>query len=292
MSGNEELRRRVSDFYTRAVRTGQGCCGPVSSRCCGSSGVPGSLPKGFAVRYPGYRGEAEGLPPDALENSFGCGNPLAFSDVKPGQVVLDLGSGAGVDLLIAARRVGPEGRVIGVDMTEEMIDRSRRNAAAAGLQNIEVRKGIIEDLPVESDSVDWVISNCVINLSPEKDRVFAEIARVLKPGGSMRVSDIVVADLPDWARRSVGLHASCIAGAVSEAEYLEGLRGAGLVDVKVLERQPYEMESITGLIEAEMPRGTADSQDLESLAREIAGKVFSARFSARKPAGATGLGGQ
>lgn len=286
-----EVRRKVSRFYTRAVRSGGGCCGPSSSGCCGSGTT--QAPGGFAARHEAYRGDAEGLPSDAVENSFGCGNPLAFSDVKPGDVVLDLGSGAGIDLLVAARKVGPEGRVIGVDMTDEMIRRARRNAAAAGFRNIEVRKGLIEDLPVESGSVDWVISNCVINLSPEKDRVFREIARVLKPGGRMRVSDLVVEEVPDWVRRSMALHASCVAGAVSEAEYLEGLRRAGLVEVEVLDRQPYEVEQISGLIESEMPRALPDGGDARSIAEAIARKVRSVRFSARKPEGqAAGRGHQ
>ena len=156
------------------------------------------MPKGVVAKLAGYSDEEfAALPADAVVNSFGCGNPLAFSAVQPGEVVLDLGSGAGIDLLLAARKVGAAGRVIGVDMTEEMIARARANIAAAGIENAEVRQGIIEELPVEDSSVDWVISNCVINLSPEKPRVFAEIARVLKPGGTMLVSDIVAEDLPE-----------------------------------------------------------------------------------------------
>jgi len=288
MSDSKQVRKSVSEFYTRAVKSGSGCCG-------GGKVVP----KGFAAQFAGYGDDVAGLPADAVANSFGCGNPLAFSEVKPGEMVVDLGSGAGIDLLIAARKVGPTGRVIGVDMTDEMIARARANAAEAGFANIEIRKGIIEDLPVETASVDWVISNCVINLSPEKDRVFAEIARVLKPGGRMLVSDIVVQDVPAWVRESMALYASCVAGAVSEAEYVNALRRAGLADVEVRERYLYDFDQVRALIESEVPAdatasccGPAPSSccggdtapiDAAAIAAEVAQKVWSAKFHARKP---------
>lgn len=295
MSGSDEVRTSVSEFYTKAVKEGSGCG-------CATKGQ--DLPKGFAAQFAGYGDDTTGLPSDAVINSFGCGNPLAFSEVKPGEVVLDLGCGAGIDLLIAARKVGPTGRVIGIDMTDEMIARARANIAEAGFPNVEVRKGIIEDLPVESGSVDWVISNCVINLSPEKHRVFAEIARVLKPGGRMSVSDIVVQDVPDWVRRSMALYASCVAGAIGEDEYADGLRRAGLADVQVVERYPYDREQVRALIESAIPMdaaaggccepataapgcgcGRSDPAPLDpaALAGEVASKVWSAKFQARKP---------
>jgi SAM-dependent methyltransferase len=283
MDDKDEVRKSVSEFYTQAVKGGSWCCGPASSGCCGSAAAPEVVAKGFAAQFAGYGADTVGLPADAVENSFGCGNPLAFSGVLPGEVVLDLGSGAGIDLLIAARKVGLSGRVIGVDMTDEMIDRARANADAAGFPNIEVRKGIIENLPVESGSVDWVISNCVINLSPEKDRVFAEIARVLKPGGRMSVSDIVVQDVPDWVRQSMALYASCVAGAVSEDEYAASLRRAGLADVEVAERFPYDLEQVRSLIESEVPGAIKGSIDTPALAAEVAEKVWSVKFHARKP---------
>ncbi len=282
MIDHDQIRKTVSDFYTRAVKTGSGCCGPGSSGCCGS-GATDVLPKGFAAQFAGYGEDTTGLPADAVHNSFGCGNPLAFCDVKPGEVVLDLGSGAGIDLLVAARKVGPTGHVIGVDMTDEMIERARANAAAAGFTNIEVRQGIIEALPIEAESVDWVISNCVINLSPEKNRVFREIARVLKPGGRIRVSDIVVQDIPDWVRQSMSLYASCVSGAVSEQEYADGLRQAGLVDVEVTERFPYDQDQIRAMIESEIPDDVRMGADGARLAAEVAGKVCSAKFQATKP---------
>jgi ubiquinone/menaquinone biosynthesis C-methylase UbiE len=218
-------------------------------------------------------------------NSFGCGNPLAFSEVKPGDVVLDLGSGAGIDLLLAAKKVGRTGRVIGVDMTDAMLDKARENIAAAGLENVEVRKGIIENLPVESASVDWVISNCVINLSPEKSKVFAEIARVLKLGGRMLVSDIVAEELPEEIAGNRQLYSSCLAGAISEAAYLEGLRQAGLTDVEVRDRLVYDVEQIEAFIGSELQTGCCGGQG--NLAKKwaplLAGKVASVKVAARKP---------
>lgn len=272
MSVATDIHKMVSETYTRAVTTpGGGCCGTSS---CG-----GSSQKGTLAKMAGYdAGELAGLPADAVINSFGCGNPLAFSEVRPGEVVLDLGSGAGIDLILAAKKVGPTGHVIGVDMTDAMIERARANVAAAGLQNIEIRKGIIEELPIESGSVDWVISNCVINLSPDKSRVFAEIARVLKPGGRMRVSDIVVQDLPEAMRASAALYGSCVAGAISEEEYLAGLRAAGLVDVEVRERVVYDASQLEALAASEL----GADEDVKKLAAAAAGKVWSAIIYARK----------
>jgi len=297
----EETRQTVSDAYRRAVETpakknAAACCGPT---CCdGAAGAAGPEPKGVAVQSAGYRrDDLEGLPADAVENSFGCGNPLAFSDIFPGQTVLDLGSGAGIDLLIAARRVGPSGRVIGVDMTDAMVERARANVAAAGLDNVDVRKGCIEDLPVDAGSVDWVISNCVINLSPEKDRVFEEIARVLKPGGRVSVSDIVLeGELPDSLRANERIYSSCIGGAISEPAYLAGLREAGLVHVEVADRHVYDPAQLERIIASELPEDDGDGDggacccgialapdEAKALATAAAGKVWSARVTARKP---------
>ncbi|GAB4296642.1 MAG: hypothetical protein Kow0090_11740 [Myxococcota bacterium] len=277
MKQDEKIRKQVSKSYAIAVTKERGCCG--------------SAPKGVAAKLAGYaKEELEGLPDEAWVNSFGCGNPLAFAGVKEGDVVLDLGSGAGIDLLLAARKVGARGRVIGVDMTDEMIAKARENVAASGFTNIEVRKGIIEELPVESNSVDWVISNCVINLSPDKPRVFAEIVRVLKPGGQMIVSDIVAKDLPKWALESAELYSSCIAGAISEEEYIGGLKSAGLVAVEARERLIYEPAQIAAIVESDLPEelkaltGCCGGKPLfASLFNELSGKVASVKFYARKP---------
>ena len=165
--------------------------------------------------------------------------------MKPGETVLDLGSGAGHDLLAAAEAVGPTGRVIGVDMTDAMLEAARK--FTAGYRNIELRKGIIEDMPVEDASVDWVISNCVINLSPEKDRVFREIARVLKPGGRFSISDVVADNLPEKWLEDERAYSACVSGAVPEAEYVAGLEKAGLKDVEVTNRHQYSTTELCGL---------------------------------------------
>jgi SAM-dependent methyltransferase len=271
MKDENDIRKMVSETYTAAVKS------PAKSSCCG-----GPVSKADIANLAGYTvEELKVLPEDAVVNSFGCGNPLAYSEVQPGEVVLDLGSGAGIDLLIAAKKVGPE------------VERAKQNAAAAGLDNVEVRKGIIEELPVEDGSVDWVISNCVINLSPEKEKVFAEIARVLKPGGRILVSDIVVEDLPEWIRQSAELYSACVAGAISEQQYLSGLRKAGLTDVEVGERLVYDNAQLATLVEAELVPGQGassccgggaiDGESLKRIAGEVAGKVWSAKFLARKP---------
>ena len=286
MTKQNEIRESVSQAYAKAV------CAPSTdaSPCCGP------VQKGVVVKLAGYtQEELTALPTDAVVNSFGCGNPLAFSEVREGQTVLDLGSGAGIDILLAAKKVGPTGRAIGVDMTDEMIAKAKENVATSGLTNVDVRKGTIEALPVDSDSVDWVISNCVINLSPEKPKVFAEIARVLKPGGCMLVSDIVVKELSDVIRKNQALYNSCVAGAVTEEEYLAGLREAGLVDAEVRERIVYDASQIEAFIESELPdnaqAGTAccggDSclPSAKEIAESLVGKVWSAKVFARKADG-------
>jgi arsenite methyltransferase len=273
----DEVRRDVSKAYAEAVTA------PAKSGCCG--GTPAQ--KGVVVKLGGYSTEElAALPEEAVVNSFGCGNPVALAELSAGETVLDLGSGAGIDLLLAAKKVGPKGRVIGVDMTDEMIAKANENIRDGHFTNVEVRKGIIEDLPVENGSVDWVISNCVINLSPEKKTVFREIARVLKPGGRMLVSDIVAEDLPKEVRRAADLYASCISGAISEEEYLAGLREAGLVDVEVRDRLVYDSEQLDGLAGSEVESlcGCAGNKtQLLSAVRNLAGKVWSAKVYARKP---------
>lgn len=272
-----DKRQAVAEDYARAVTEpgGSCCCSPV--------------PKGVVAKLAGYTNdEMAALPVEAVVNSFGCGNPLAFSAVQPGQTVLDLGSGAGIDLLIAAKKVGDSGRVIGVDMTDVMIEKARVNISEAGVGNAEVRKGVIEELPVDDASVDWVISNCVINLSPEKHRVFAEIARVLKPGGRMLVSDIVAEGLPEDISEHRRLYSSCLAGAIEEAAYLDGLRLAGLADVEVCDRLVYDTEQIAEFIGSELEVSEADNDGTrDSLAAtwapKLQGKVVSVKVAGRKP---------
>ncbi len=238
--------------------------------------------KGTLVKIAGYQDEdLAALPPDAVENAFGCGNPVAFAEVREGNVVVDIGSGAGIDCLFAAQKVGLTGRVIGIDMTPEMLDRARANARAAGAANVEFRQGDAEKMPVDDASVDWVISNCVINLSPDKPAVFREIARVLKPGGRVSISDIVAEDLPPAIRASRDAWVACLAGAISEAEYVRGLEAAGLTDVQVTERIVYGPEKLEGLFGQSaccLEGGTLPPDAVGA----AAGKVWSARFSGRK----------
>ncbi len=280
---NEDIRDSVATAYANAVTNESTSCG-----CgCGCAEMENpTATKGYSSD------ELTHLPEDAVRHSLGCGNPLAYVDVEDGDTVLDLGSGAGIDILLAADRVGPNGLVIGVDMTDEMIAKANENIAQAGVTNVEVRKGLIEQLPIEDDSVDWVISNCVINLSPEKDRVFAEIARVLKPGGRMLVSDIVVENLPEALRNNEFLYSGCVAGAISESQYVAGLKAAGLADVTVKQRVLYDSQQIESAIEDELdaiqqdsdhccgPKGCVESHDV---AESIVGGIWSCQFSARKP---------
>jgi arsenite methyltransferase len=202
-----------------------GCC---DDGCCGGTAAT----TGVGLYDAATR---EGLPDAALLASLGCGNPVAVAELREGETVLDLGSGGGIDVLLSARRVGPTGRAIGVDMTDEMLELARRNAAEASATNVEFRKGTIEDLPLADASVDVVISNCVINLASDKTAVFREIARVLRPGGRMGVSDIVADDILTAAQRAErGSYVGCIAGALSFREFRAGLRAAGLTDVELV----------------------------------------------------------
>lgn len=231
---------------------------------------------------------------------YGCGNPLAYADVKPGQTVLDLGSGAGFDLILAGHAVGPTGRVIGIDMTDAMIERGRANVARAGLSSVvEIRKGLIERLPVEDASVDWVISNCVISLSPEKDRVFSEVARVLKPGGRMAISDIVVDDRLAWLLKRLTRIAPSIAMARPEEHYLTTMRAAGLVDVEIADRYIYDANELIGTFGGDATREAAAACPIGAIgdqikqgpigrtavkgaARLAAGHVWSSKFRAAR----------
>jgi len=285
----QEIKEAVRSRYAKAIQEPSGgCCGSVPTQpvqiggsCCGPATT--STMKGGMVKLAGY-GEAdlESLPPDAVQNSFGCGNPLAFAGVVPGQTVLDIGSGAGIDCLIAAERVGSAGRVIGLDMTPEMIERARGNASEAGVINVEFRLGEAEKMPVEDGSVDWVISNCVINLSPDKPAVFREIARVLRPEGRISISDIVAEALPAPILQSRDAWTGCLAGAISEPAYVRGLEDAGLQGVHVSSRIVYEASQLAGLF-ASSSCGCGSPADAEALARIAAGKIWSGRFEGVKP---------
>jgi SAM-dependent methyltransferase len=237
----------------------KGCC---DSACCESEAS-------VAERI-GYGAQDLAAVPEGADLSLGCGNPLALASIRPGETVLDLGSGAGLDAFLAAARVGPTGRAIGVDMTPEMIERARANAAEGGYANVEFRQGDIEALPVEDGSVDLVISNCVLNLVPDKQKAFGEIARVLKAGGRIAVADIVLdGPLPDALKGDADAYCSCLSGAVARAEYLRELEAAGLTDVKVVS----EADA------AQLLAGDCGAQE-----SELTGVATSVHVTGRKPA--------
>ncbi len=283
----DKVRQAVRQNYSAEARrfaeeaTQGGCCGPQpavrQSGCgCGQSPAANAAPSNAANLYSSV--ELAALPADFTGDSLGCGNPTAIAGLQPGEVVLDLGSGAGLDCLIAAQRVGPQGRVIGLDMTPEMIKLARHNAKKAGLTNVEFQYGEIEEIPLPDASVDVIISNCVINLSPDKDAVFHEAYRVLQPGGRISVSDIVThGELPPALRQSIQAWAGCVAGALDESEYLAKIRAAGLTDVEVQSRNDVTVEG-------------ADREKVEQFLgglgfklEDFEHKVVSIRVQARKP---------
>ena len=277
------MTKRTSDDIKQAVKKHYGTAISQNSSCCGGP-QPANFDPEAAGRFVQLAGYDNADVPEGV-TSFGCGNPVNFAEVKPGQTVLDLGSGAGLDLILAAKKVGPEGKVIGLDMTPEMIETCRRNLAAAGIKNGEVRQGEMEAMPVEDNSIDWIISNCVINLSPEKEKVFAESMRVLKPGGRMLISDIVTDNLPEEYRDDLSAWVGCIAGAPEESEYLQLVRDAGFEDVRVVEKMVYDPQSLATLANdaCGCGCGAADRDIEQGTIDKYAGKVASAKITARKP---------
>jgi len=260
----------------RRVSTGQGtaCCGTAPSATgCGPDPISSGL-------YPD--GEKTGLPETALAASLGCGNPTALAALAEGEVVLDLGSGGGIDVLLSAKRVGPTGKAYGVDTTDEMLALAEENKKKSGLTNVEFLRGTIEDIPLPDASVDVVISNCVINLSGDKQRVLKEAFRVLKPGGRFAVSDVVVrGELPAPLKRSMDLWVGCIAGALTEQEYRDKLATAGFGDVEVQVTRTYDVEDARSFL-------TAEGIDVDAVLGEVKDKVVSAFVRAKKPAACCG----
>ncbi len=269
---NEPIRDAVAHKYGKIAETilngdDRACCGP---------GTPPQVDDDPITRDLYDAADAHLMPGGALQASLGCGNPTALATLMPGQVVLDLGSGGGIDVLLSARRVGPTGFVYGLDMTPEMLELARRNQAEAGITNVEFLQGTIEDIPLPDESVDVIISNCVINLSADKAEVFAEAFRVLRPGGRFAVSDVVVrGEIPAEIRRSLELWIGCVAGALDEGDFHAGLTAAGFVDVDIEPTRVYDFREAEAFL-------TAAGIDPEA-AETAAGRIMAAFIRATKP---------
>ncbi len=233
----ERMRREVREGYAKIAK--EGLCGSRTTSCCGSSSATEELSKKM-----GYTEEELRAVPEGANLSLGCGNPVALASLKEGETVVDLGSGAGIDCFLAAQRVREKGKVIGVDMTHEMIDKARENAQKGNYKNVEFRLGEIENLPIADDTADVIISNCVINLSPNKKRVFEEAFRTLRPGGRLMVSDIVLLkELPEAIKKKAH-PASCVRGAMLKSQYLKTIEHAGFRDVEIIEERQHSFEAV------------------------------------------------
>ena len=277
----EDLRATVRERYAKAAReVAQG----TTTSCCSTSGCGGSA--GDPITSDLYqKAETATLPEKAVLASLGCGNPTALAELNPGEVVLDLGSGGGIDVLLSARRVGPHGKAFGLDMTDDMLALARDNQRAAGLKNVEFLKGEIEAIPLPDSTVDVVISNCVINLSADKGKALREAFRVLKPGGSFAVSDVVVrGEVPAEVRCSMELWVGCVAGALSEADYTRLLEEAGFEEIGIEPTRIYHFDDAKAFL-------AASDLDTDELAREVDGRVMGAFVRARKPRGKGGVNG-
>jgi arsenite methyltransferase len=269
----------VKEKYGEAARRvaagkGSSCCG---ASVCGTEVDP-------ITRDLYNEGEKSSLPDLAVKASLGCGNPTALAELKPGETVLDLGSGGGIDVLLSARRVGPTGKAYGLDMTDDMLALARKNQQEAGVENVEFLKGEIENIPLPANSVDVIISNCVINLSADKDKVLREAFRVLKPGGRFAVSDVVVrGEVPEEIRKSLLLWVGCVAGALQDANYKEKLAAAGFESIEIEPTRVYNIEDARTFL-------TAEGIDIDAIAPHVEGKFISAFVRATKPATAACCG--
>jgi SAM-dependent methyltransferase len=264
----EVVKEKYGQAALRTFSGGSSCCGSAPSSECGCDPITSSL----------YDGTETGqVPKEAVLASLGCGNPTALAQLRPGETVLDLGSGGGIDVLLSARRVGPSGKAYGLDMTDEMLALARENQKRAGIENAEFLKGEIEKIPLPDNSVDVIISNCVVNLSGDKDSVLRESFRVLKPGGRFAVSDVVVnGDVPEAVRQSMLLWVGCIAGALRVDEFESKLAQAGFTDIGVEPTRIYDVEDARQFL-------AGQGFDVDTLAPQVAGKFMSAFIRARKP---------
>ncbi len=238
---DSKIRKVVREGYARVAREANSCCSASTASCC----APTSSAENISTKI-GYSQEELKRVPEGANLGLGCGNPVALASLRESETVLDLGSGAGLDCFLAVKKVGAKGKVIGVDMTPEMIDKARGNAQKEGYENVEFRLGEIENLPVSDESIDIVISNCVINLSPDKRRVFDETFRVLRPGGRLMVSDIVLLkELPDFIKNSPQAYVGCISGAMMKDECLGAIKAAGFQEVRIVGETSFPLECVT-----------------------------------------------
>jgi arsenite methyltransferase len=270
---DQELKMAVREGYARVAKQAKSCC---SSSCCGTS-----KPEDISKKI-GYTEDEMQAVPSGSNLGLGCGNPTALASIKDGETVLDLGSGAGFDCFLASKLVGPKGKVIGVDMTAEMVARAKDNALRGGYNNVEFRLGEIEALPVVDNTVDVIISNCVINLVPDKGKAFKEAFRVLKPGGRLMVSDIVLLKkLPEFVRESVDAYVGCISGALMKDIYLEAIKSAGFKDISVVDESIFPLDCM-----ANDPTGQVILDGLkvsEKQLKEVEGSIASIKVSGIKP---------
>jgi len=271
------VREKYGEAAKRAIRGEKSsCCGSSadSSGCCGTSDSSCGDPITSNLYNEAEKGS---LPENAVRASLGCGNPTALAELRPGETVLDLGSGGGIDVLLSARRVGPTGKAYGLDMTDEMLELARKNQSESGLTNVEFLKGEIEAIPLPDASVDVIISNCVINLSGDKDRVLAEAFRVLKPGGRFAVSDVVVrGPVPEAIRKSLELWVGCVAGAMEETEYIGKLERAGFTAIGVEPTRVYDVSEAREFL-------SAQGIDADAAAKQVQGQFMSAFVRATRP---------
>jgi len=275
----EEVTKQVRNRYASvAKQSSSSCCSAQPSSCCGPTVKESARDISKSI---GYSDNDVDSVPDGANLGLGCGNPLALASLKKGEVVLDLGSGAGFDSFLASPRVGPDGKVIGVDMTPEMLDKARENARQGNYKNVEFRLGEIENLPVADNSVDVIISNCVINLSQDKPKVFREAFRALRSGGRLMVSDIVLtAELPEKILNSIEAYVGCIAGASKKSDYLDAIRTAGFKDVKIADETVFP----TGSLETDptVKAIVEEAQITAAQAKKIASSIVSVKVSAVK----------
>lgn len=276
MKEKDEIRRVVLEGYAIIAKQESSCCAPIQS-FCGTNDIAQEISKKI-----GYTEEELKAVPEEANLGLGCGNPVALASLKEGEVVLDLGSGAGFDCFLAAQKVGKKGKVIGVDITPEMIEKARENAKKGGYKNVEFKLGEIENLPVANNSADVVISNCVINLSPDKRRVFAETFRVLKPWGRLMISDIVLLkELPNFIKNSIEAYIGCFSGAIMKDEYIKAIEETGFQNVRIIDETPFPIDCM-----ANDQTAKAIAENLKIPPEKVkvfANNVISIKISAVKP---------